>query len=121
MGAMLARAVGLGALLTASAACVPRTPGVTRTSADNLLVTIVAGQAEFGPLASMPAWYLIDKRTQTCWMYFDKAAAQLDCCLLRRVSEAQPYITWTNCSGDVPRSPAITPGAAAPAASPDWH
>jgi hypothetical protein len=45
---MFARAVVLGALLTASAACVTSTPGVARTTANNPLVTIGAGYAEIG-------------------------------------------------------------------------
>jgi hypothetical protein len=40
-------------------------------------------------------------------MKLGDAGAQLDCCALRRVSEAQPYITWTSCPGDVRASTAI--------------
>lgn len=123
---MFARAVVLGALLTAWASCVTSTPGLTRTTANNPLVTIGAGEAEIGGGSFWRVWYVIDNRTQTCWMKLGDAGAQLDCCALRRVSEAQPYITWTSCPGDVPRPPAITPdgpapGAAAPAASLDTH
>lgn len=119
---MFARAVILGALLTASAACVTSTPGLTRATADNPLVSIGAGKIEVGVGSFWHVWYVIDKRTQTCWMKLGDAGAQLDCCALRRVSEAQPYITWTNCPGDVTSPPGgPAPGAAAPAASPDAH
>jgi hypothetical protein len=112
----------LGALLTTTACAATSFPGRTLTSSDNPLVTIGAGQAH----GADDTWYVIDKRTQTCWMMLYAALAQLDCCALRRVSEAQPYITWTNCPGDNARPPAITPGspapaAAAPAASPEAH
>jgi hypothetical protein len=92
-------------LLAMSAACVSSTPGVTRTSTENPLVTIGAGYAEIGIGAAWRAWYVIDKRTQTCWMKLGDAGAQLDCCALHRVREAQPYITWTSCQGDVPPPP----------------
>jgi len=121
MSAMFARAVLLGALLTASAACITSTPGLTRASSDNPLITIGAGAAEIG--GAWHAWYVIDRRTRTCWMTFPPNFAQLDCCALLRVSEAQPYITWTSCPSEVP--PAIpggpAPAAVAPAASPDAH
>jgi hypothetical protein len=126
MTAMFSRTVVLWALLAASAACVTSSPGMTRTSSDNPLITIGAGHAEIGPGVYWHAWYVIDKRTQTCWMTLGDAGAQLDCCALRRVSEAKPYLTWTSCPADVPSPPAIppggpAPGAAAPGASPDAH
>jgi hypothetical protein len=124
IGAVFMRDVVLGILLTASAACVTSTPGVTRTSSDNPLVTIGAGGAEIGGGTFWRVWYVIDKRTQTCWMKLGDAGAQLDCCALRRVSEAQPYITWTNCPGEVPSPPPSgvpAAGSAVPAASPDAH
>ena len=120
---MFPRAVVLGALLTVSA-CVTSAPGSTQTRASNPLVTIGAGQAEIGGGSFWHVFYVIDKRTQTCWMKLGDTGGQLDCCALRRVTEAQPYITWTSCPDDAPRSPAITPGGpapgtTAPAASPD--
>jgi hypothetical protein len=127
MGAMFARAraLVLGALLTTAAACITSMPGETRTTAESSLVTIGAGRAEIGG-GYYRVWYLIDKQTQTCWMKLGDAGGQLDCCALRRVSEAQPYITWTSCPDDVQRSPAIAPGgpassAAAAASSPNAH
>ena len=124
MSAMFGRVVALGVLLTASAACVRSAPGTTRATDDNPLVTIGAGHAEVGPGTYWHVWYVIDKRTQTCWMKLGDAGAQLDCCALRRVSEAQPYITWTRCPDDAPRSagtPSEATGAATPSASPDAH
>jgi hypothetical protein len=114
---MFARAVVLGALLTGSAACVTSTPGLARTRANNPLVTIGAGYAEIGGGSYWRVWYVIDKRTQTCWMKLGDAGAQLDCCALRRVSEAQPYIAWASCPDEAQRSPAMTPGGPAPAAA----
>ena len=55
---MFERAVVLGALATASAACVTSSPGQTRTTADNPLVTIGAGHAEIGIGNYLHAWYV---------------------------------------------------------------
>ena len=107
---MFTRAVVLAPLLTAFAACIPSsTPGVTRATADNPLVTIGAGAANVGAPSGLLVWYVIDKQTQTCWMTLGQALAQLDCCALRRVSEARPYITWTSCPGD--SSPLLPPAS----------
>lgn len=111
---MFTRALVLNALLTMSAACITSTPGVTRTSADNPLVTVGAGQAEIGPGSFLYVWYVIDKHTQTCWMSLGQAGGQLDCCALRRVKEAQSHITWTSCPGEVPLAPAPPPAVPAP-------
>jgi hypothetical protein len=110
---MSTRAIVLVVLLIASVACISSTPGGTRTSADNPLVTIGAGRAEVGPANYYYVWYVIDKRTQTCWMKLGDAGAQLDCCALRRVSEAQPYITWATCPDDAQPSQANTPAGPA--------
>ena len=121
---MFPRAVVLGALLTASA-CVTSAPGSTQTRASNPLVTIGAGQAEIGGARYWHVWYVIDRRTRTCWMKLGDAGAQLDCCALHRVTEAQPYLTWAHCPDEASPSPAITPGTAPgatpSAASPDAH
>ena len=76
-------------------ACVSAAPGTVRTSGSSPLVTIGAGEAVVGGIGqAWLVWYVIDPRTQTCWMKLGDAGAQLDCCALRRVPEAAPHITW---------------------------
>jgi hypothetical protein len=90
-------------------ACITSTPGVVRTSTDNPLVSIGAGKIEVGPTAGWFVWYVIDKRTETCWMKLGDSAGAMDCCALRKVPEAVPVITW--------ESDATCSGRAAPPAS----
>src|SRR5678816_4370502 len=80
-------------LLLAAVGCVSSTPGVVRQSDDNPIVTIGAGQTGIGGGNGWRIWYVVDRATQTCWFQLGDGGSPLDCCGLRRVAEARPYIT----------------------------
>ena len=88
------RAVLLAFALAATAACVSSTPGVVRTDTRNPLVSIGAGEVDVGGGSYWRAWYVIDRATQTCWLKLGDSGAALDCCALRKVPAAAPYIQW---------------------------
>ena len=85
------------------------TPGIVRGSEGNPIVTVTAGTAEVSATGDgWHMWYVIDTRTQTCWLKLGDAGAAMDCCDLRRVPEAARYITWkTDASCAAAASPQV--------------
>ncbi len=94
------------------AGCATSTPGVVRTKPDSPLVTIEAGEVDTKDVTYV-AWYVVDRATETCWLKLHDSGAAMDCCKLRRVEQAKPFIHWEN---DDTCAPSVV--AAPPAAEP---
>jgi hypothetical protein len=104
--------ISLLAIPLLSTACYSSSPGVVRTSADNPLVVVGAGEIEVGSGAHYYARYIIDQRAQVCWFFAGDSVSAMDCCSLKRVPEAQPYLAWVSaasCSATPTIAPVATP------------
>jgi hypothetical protein len=96
------------------AGCVSSSPGVVRTTEDNPIVVVGAGEIAVGGGEYYHARYVIDRKAQVCWFFAGESVAAMDCCALRRVPEAQPFLSWAHC----PVGPVTQPLAAPPPSPP---
>ena len=51
-----------------------------------------------GPVTGDTLWsqgyYVVDTQTHTCWLYWGHSPQRLECCALRSIEAAKPYLTW---------------------------
>ncbi len=73
--------------------CISSKAGVVKTSNNKTFVTVGAGEINLG-FGELYAWYIIDPKTETCWLFAHSALSPLNCCNLKKVSEASEHITW---------------------------
>src|SRR5262245_31790335 len=108
------------ALVASLAACNTARPGMVRSSSDNPLVTIGAGDVPLGNGNPYDARYVIDQRTHLCWFTLDGVPASVDCCALAGMDEAKPYLPWaaSSCAPPAPAAPEAPPAAPASPAAP---
>ena len=69
-------------------------PGELISKEKNSIVTIGAGLVDIGEESYWHAWYLIDRRTRTCWFKIGASLGEIDCCNLSRLHVARQYMVW---------------------------
>jgi hypothetical protein len=70
-------------------------PGHVNATADNPIVSVRAGLADFqNSTYGRNVYYLIDRNTETCWFSTTDAVAPMDCCAVRKVPQAASIVTW---------------------------
>jgi hypothetical protein len=94
-------------------------PGEVHSSANNPIVTVNAGSYSVPGYVDRSLEYLVDRRTEQCWLASFDSLAPLDCCALRKVPEAASHVPWATDTTCGSKASPVTPAApAAPTPSP---
>lgn len=96
------RAIYFIAIAAAVSACAIPSQGTVRKSQNNNaivpvtesnpIVTVKAGTSDRGEHPGLELDYVIDTRTQTCWMVMGNNGSEFDCCTMLKVAEARPVV-----------------------------